>query len=274
MLRRLACLSDPVVGFRSSSAGADKPSETARGDRLRDGYFRQQVKRIADADLADIKTRSGLGEEASGISPSVSRHARLVATAAAHRSARHRHRQGRDGSLHRRETAFSVESRPVRHGESLRSQARQVARAGDSLRLRPRQRTVIDKVSYGSKVNYQHHRPGSPNTATSVSSSTRWSWARFPASITARIARGMWWWQALGYTPAGIECWNAMRALDYLETRKEVDAKPHRRHRTFRRRCDVVVDRGGGRSPAVHRSGRRHRRFVCACRRGRGAAFA
>jgi hypothetical protein len=35
----------------------------------------------------------------------------------------------------------------------------------------------------------------------------------------------MWWWQALGYTPAGIECWNAMRALDYLESRKEVDAK-------------------------------------------------
>ena len=30
---------------------------------------------------------------------------------------------------------------------------------------------------------------------------------------------------ALGYTPAGIECWNGMRALDYLETRKEVDAK-------------------------------------------------
>ena len=35
----------------------------------------------------------------------------------------------------------------------------------------------------------------------------------------------MWWWQTLGYTPAGIECWNAMRALDYLETRKEVDPK-------------------------------------------------
>ena len=35
----------------------------------------------------------------------------------------------------------------------------------------------------------------------------------------------MWWWQALGYTPAGVELWNAIRALDYLETRKEVDAK-------------------------------------------------
>ena len=46
----------------------------------------------------------------------------------------------------------------------------------------------------------------------------------------------MWWWQTLGYTPAGIECWNAMRALDYLETRKEVDPKRVRRHRPLWRR--------------------------------------
>jgi hypothetical protein len=36
---------------------------------------------------------------------------------------------------------------------------------------------------------------------------------------------GMWYWQSLGYTPAGPEVWNAIRALDYLETRPEVDAK-------------------------------------------------
>jgi cephalosporin-C deacetylase-like acetyl esterase len=34
---------------------------------------------------------------------------------------------------------------------------------------------------------------------------------------------GMWYWLSLGYTPAGPEVWNAIRALDYLETRKEVD---------------------------------------------------
>lgn len=34
---------------------------------------------------------------------------------------------------------------------------------------------------------------------------------------------GMWHWLSLGYTPAGVEVWNAIRALDYLETRKEVD---------------------------------------------------
>ena len=35
----------------------------------------------------------------------------------------------------------------------------------------------------------------------------------------------MWNWFSLGYTPAGVEVWNAIRALDYLETRPEVDAK-------------------------------------------------
>lgn len=35
----------------------------------------------------------------------------------------------------------------------------------------------------------------------------------------------MWNWLSLGYTPAGVEVWNAMRALDYLESRPEVDMK-------------------------------------------------
>ena len=35
----------------------------------------------------------------------------------------------------------------------------------------------------------------------------------------------LWNWLSLGYTPAGVEVWNAIRALDYLETRPEVDAR-------------------------------------------------
>ncbi|MCW5982110.1 MAG: acetylxylan esterase [Bryobacteraceae bacterium] len=35
----------------------------------------------------------------------------------------------------------------------------------------------------------------------------------------------MYDWFARGYTPAGVEVWNAMRAIDYLETRPEVDAE-------------------------------------------------
>jgi len=32
-----------------------------------------------------------------------------------------------------------------------------------------------------------------------------------------------WWWQALGYTPAGVECWNGIRGIDYLCGRPDVD---------------------------------------------------
>src|SRR6185436_17498307 len=32
-----------------------------------------------------------------------------------------------------------------------------------------------------------------------------------------------WWWQARGYTPAGVECWNGIRAIDYLIERPDVD---------------------------------------------------
>lgn len=47
-------------------------------------------------------------------------------------------------------------------------------------------------------------------------------------SEIAGLHRGLlsgnrWWWHSMGYTPAGIETWNAMRALDYLAMRPEVD---------------------------------------------------
>jgi dienelactone hydrolase len=47
-------------------------------------------------------------------------------------------------------------------------------------------------------------------------------------SEIAGLHRGLlsgnrWWWHSTGYTPAGVETWNAMRALDYLATRPEVD---------------------------------------------------
>jgi cephalosporin-C deacetylase-like acetyl esterase len=37
--------------------------------------------------------------------------------------------------------------------------------------------------------------------------------------------QNMWHWLSLGYTPIGVEVWNAIRAVDYLETRLEVDGQ-------------------------------------------------
>lgn len=86
--------------------------------------------------------------------------------------------------------------------------------------------TIINGVSYGHHVNYQHH--------------PRWFAEHgYVCLIIDTLQLGeiqgihhgtwpqhnMWWWHTLGYTPAGVECWNGIRALDYLCSRKEVDAK-------------------------------------------------
>jgi hypothetical protein len=34
---------------------------------------------------------------------------------------------------------------------------------------------------------------------------------------------GRWWWLSGGYTPAGVECWNGARGIDYLRSRPDVD---------------------------------------------------
>ena len=34
---------------------------------------------------------------------------------------------------------------------------------------------------------------------------------------------GRWWWLSRGYTPAGVECWNGVRGIDYLLSRSDVD---------------------------------------------------
>ncbi|MHC4753035.1 MAG: alpha/beta hydrolase family protein [Planctomycetota bacterium] len=82
---------------------------------------------------------------------------------------------------------------------------------------------VKDDIRYGNKAPYQHH--------------PAW-FARhgYVCFIFDTVHRGeiegihhgtyrykMWWWNSRGYTPAGLEAWNCIRALDYLETRKEVD---------------------------------------------------
>lgn len=46
-----------------------------------------------------------------------------------------------------------------------------------------------------------------------------------PGEHLGTYREGRMWWQALGYTPAGVECWNGVRAIDYLVSRPDVDAE-------------------------------------------------
>jgi cephalosporin-C deacetylase-like acetyl esterase len=44
-----------------------------------------------------------------------------------------------------------------------------------------------------------------------------------PGQHHGLYANNRWWWIARGYTPAAVECWNAVRGIDYLVSRPEVD---------------------------------------------------
>ena len=83
---------------------------------------------------------------------------------------------------------------------------------------------IKDGVRYGNKAPYQYHGAWF----------ARHGYVCFVIDTVHRgeiegIHHGtkqydMWWWNSRGYTSAGVEAFNSMRALDYLETRKEVDS--------------------------------------------------
>lgn len=84
---------------------------------------------------------------------------------------------------------------------------------------------VKDGVSFGSKVHYQHHPAWFAENGYVALVIDTLQLSEIPGLHHGTYRQKMWWWHTLGYTPAGVECWNAMRALDYLESRPEVDAK-------------------------------------------------
>ncbi|HEY1066671.1 MAG TPA: acetylxylan esterase, partial [Pirellulales bacterium] len=104
---------------------------------------------------------------------------------------------------------------------------------------------VRNGVAYGNKVTYRHHGDwfarngyvcliidtlqlgeigGKHHGTYGVKKGDAWEYE--------------WWWASRGYTPAGVEAWNAVRAIDYLCTRPEVDPQ----------RLGVTGRSGGGAS--------------------------
>jgi dienelactone hydrolase len=82
---------------------------------------------------------------------------------------------------------------------------------------------VKDGVPYGSKVKYQIHPEWfAENGYVSLVIDTL-QLGEIEGIHHGTYRFGMWWWQSIGYTPAGVECWNGMRAIDYLQSRPEVD---------------------------------------------------
>jgi len=80
-----------------------------------------------------------------------------------------------------------------------------------------------DGVSYGNKVSYQHHGAWFARNGYVCLTIDTLQLGEIEGIHHGTYRYGMWWWLNRGYTPAGVEAWNCVRALDYLETRPEVD---------------------------------------------------
>ncbi|QDT11686.1 alpha/beta hydrolase family protein [Planctomycetes bacterium K23_9] len=85
-------------------------------------------------------------------------------------------------------------------------------------------RQIKDGVSFGNKAGYHHHGVWFARNGYVCLIIDTIQWGEFLGDHHGTYRLGRWWWNNRGYTPAGVEAWTGMRALDYLETRKEVDA--------------------------------------------------
>lgn len=79
-------------------------------------------------------------------------------------------------------------------------------------------------MSYGNKTHYQYHGIWFARNGYVCLTIDTIQLGEIEGLHHGTYSEGHWWWNSRGYTPAGVECWNGIRALDYLETRPEVDA--------------------------------------------------
>jgi dienelactone hydrolase len=213
-----------VLWLASPAPAADPIPDATRGDHLRDAYFRRQVQQIADASLADLGGRDDWEKKRPEmrrqfldmlglwpLPPRTDLHATIT------------------GKI--RTDAYTIETLHFQSMPGLYVTAnlyvpnRLDGQAPAVLYLCGHGNVVENGVSYGSKVFYQRHPAWLASHGYVCLILDTLELGEIPGEHHGTYRKERWWWQAAGFTPAGVECWNAIRALDYLESRKEVDPK-------------------------------------------------
>jgi dienelactone hydrolase len=198
-------------------------AETTRGDEMIAAYFRSETRKLADACLADIKTWDDWTSrretyrqqvrEMLGLDPLPERTPlKPVVT----------------GTLDHDD--FTVEklhfqSQPGLYVTGNLYLPKNVqSKAPAILYVCGHSQVKIDGISYGNKVGYQHHGAWFAQNGFVCLVIDTLQLGEIEGIHHGTYREKMWWWNARGYTPAGVEAWNSIRAIDYLESRAEVDA--------------------------------------------------
>ncbi len=80
-------------------------------------------------------------------------------------------------------------------------------------------------ISLGNKTHYQHHGAWLARNKYVCLVIDTLQLGEIEGDHHGTYKLGQWWWINRGYTPAGVEAWNCIRVLDYLQSRKEVDGE-------------------------------------------------
>jgi cephalosporin-C deacetylase-like acetyl esterase len=86
-------------------------------------------------------------------------------------------------------------------------------------------RVKKDGVSYGNKAHYQHHGGWFARNGYVCLTIDTLQLGEIEGIHHGTYNHNRWWWNSRGYTSAGVEAWNCIRALDYLQSRDEVDGE-------------------------------------------------
>jgi dienelactone hydrolase len=213
-----------LLSFAATQSPAEEPKpDYSRGQKMLDAYFRRRVQQISDDCLKDIRTKEEWEKrrpeyrrqflDMIGLWPLPPR-SDLKATIT-----------GKIESDKFTVEKLHFQSMPGLYVTANLYVPKNAKSLPTVLYVCGHGNIVKDGVSYGSKVFYQHHPAWLTENGYVCLILDTLELGEIPGEHHGTSSKGMWWWQAAGYTPAGIECWNAMRALDYLETRPEVDPK-------------------------------------------------
>jgi dienelactone hydrolase len=84
-------------------------------------------------------------------------------------------------------------------------------------------RVITNGVSCGNKAGYQRHGAWFARNGYVCLMIDTVQLGEIQGRHHGTFSDGQWWWNSRGYTPAGVEAWFGIRALDYLCSRPEVD---------------------------------------------------
>ncbi|MCA9216215.1 MAG: acetylxylan esterase [Planctomycetales bacterium] len=82
---------------------------------------------------------------------------------------------------------------------------------------------IKDGISYGNKVHYHHHGCWFARNGYVCLMIDTLQMGEIEGIHHGTYREKMWWWLNRGYSSAGVEAWNGIRAIDYLQSLDFVD---------------------------------------------------